>query len=536
MSLWSRTMAGIMAGWEAFMKDPEAQLGDLSREQRKELYAMAWAYYQGTMFSTRSGLDWESWLDERSLYKRTRLIYNKAAPVVDFYVDNLWQRAQNKEFENLVTDEKIVKAVAQLDQWGMWLSESNKIKRYAAAVGNVLVEGVDDLVRQKVYHKCTWPGFVTSIDLNETGDVQGYVLEYVLFDPEMNKQYQFRKEVDKVSTRYFRDDKPWEREGIPAVIPNEYGFVFAVWIRHMDIGSDFGLPAFPYIDKLNNTNSLASHMDDFIHKDIESPKLIGASGEITPIVGAYKDRKGIVHPQDTRLNWMVLKVDTTKGAASVNDLSGSLKLADASKELDRQLASYEDEFPELQVASIMRDQAQLSGAALERMLGPAQNRLDGVQPGYNQQLIKLRQMQISVAGWRANGGGWVGLTKQHEAFKPFNMTSYTKGDLDFTLQSAKLVHESEAEAEDLKQKKATRAETLLDVGIDTLEALQVAGYTEEQAQEILDRVQAEQDEEDEALKNAGLLPPVPGQLRQPGQPALPPGAPPPIQLGDGGRQ
>lgn len=538
MALGSRIMNGIRAGWAAFVKDPEAQLRDLTHEERVNLYGEGWAYYTNKMFSTRDGLNWEGYLTMRELYKHTRLIYNPVVPIVDFYVDNIWQKADRDDFELLVTDveedvdEPLVDAISQLDQWGNWLSESMKAKRYAAATGEVLIEGVDDLDRQKVYHKICWPGFVRDIELNATGDVVGYVVEYDVFDRSAGKTFVYRKEVTKDEYRYFKDDKAWVPPGKTAAVePNLYGFVFAVWIRHRDDGGDHGAPAVNNLDKVDNINSLASHIDDFIHRDIESPKIIGASGEIVPIIGGYKDKTGVVHPQDPRLNWVVLKADTTKGSVAVHDLSGVLKLGEASPELERQLKSFEQDYPELQAATIMKENAQLSGAALERMLGPAQNRLDGVQPGYNQQLIKLRQMQVAIGGMRANGGGWTNMTDQQKRFKPFNLNSYGQGKLDFGIKRAQLVHESEGEIEDTKMKKANRADVLLNIGVDELEALQVAGYTEEQAQEIIDRKAEDQSNiTDTSILASNLLPPVPGQQNPPNQ--LPRGRQP-AQIGVG---
>jgi hypothetical protein len=81
---------------------------------------------------------------QREMYKHTRLIYNPVPMIVDFYVDNIWRPAQNNDFESLVTplspktDEAIIEAVAQVDQWSNFLADAQKIKRYAAATGNVL--------------------------------------------------------------------------------------------------------------------------------------------------------------------------------------------------------------------------------------------------------------------------------------------------------------------------------------------------------------------------------------------------------------
>jgi hypothetical protein len=494
MSLWTRTMNAFRVGYMAF-KDPEARSRDLSREQRQDIYAAGWSYYRSLQFSRRDGVDWTYYLSQRELYKHTRLIYNPVPQIVDFYVDNIWQPAQNEEFESLVTpvsdktDKTIIEAVAQLDQWGNFLAESQKIKRYAAATGNVLVEGIDDLDRQKILHKTVWPGYVTDLELNATGDVLSYTLEYDVYDRVSKRTYRYKKIVTKDTFAYFRDDKPFTPEGKQAEVePNPYGFCFAVWLRHTDDGGDYGLAACKNFDKVDEANSLGSHLHDNIHKEVESPVLISVDGEVLPITGATGTSAsgGAIVPQDPRLNWMVFK---TPAGASVHDLASKLKLAEAHPYLKELLASFSDDYPELQAASVIQKNSQLSGAALERLLTPAQNRLDGAQAGYNQQLVKLRQMQIAVAGMRVNGGGWQGITQQQALFRPFGLQSYQQGKLDFNLKPSVLIHETDDEREDLLGKKAARAKTLEGL-VDQKEQLSIAGYMDEQAAEIMARTAA----------------------------------------------
>jgi hypothetical protein len=476
--------------WKVF-SDPESRIRDLSIDDRKKYYGHAWDYYRGEMFSRRNGANWTIYLATRELYKHTRLIYNPVPQIVDFYVDNLWQPAANEDFESLVTpvtdktDEKIIAAIAQIDQWSNFLSDAPKIKRYASATGNVLIEGIDDPVREKVLHRTIWPGYVADIELNATGDVQAYTLEYDFYDRATKSNFRFKKIVTKDTYSYFKDDKPFIPEGkTSAVEPNPYKFCFAVWIRHTDDGSDYGLPACKDFNKVDELNSLASHLHDNIRKTIESPKLISTDEDVLPLIGATKNptTKTLV-PQDPRLNWVVFK---TKSGAGVHDLAGSLKLEEANPYLKDCLTSFTDDYPELQAATIIRENSQLSGAALERMLGPAQNRLNGVQPNYNQQLIKLRQMQLAVAGMRANGGGWSTSDSQKDVFKPFGLQSYERGDLNFSLKRSALVQSTEAEDEDLLIKKAQRATTLEGI-VDGREQLSIAGYSDEQIDEIEER-------------------------------------------------
>jgi hypothetical protein len=511
-------MTGLSAFYRAFT-DPASESRDMTIEARQDFYAAAWSYYRNLQFSTRNGYDWSRYLAQRELYKHTRLIYNPVPAIVDFYVDNIWQPAVNEDFDSLVTplldktEENHVQVIAQIDQWSNFESESQKIKRYAAATGNVLIEGIDDLERGKVLHRCVWPGYVTAIELDQTGNVQSYTLEYPVYDKDSNLTYQFRKEVDRQQFRYFKDDKPFAPEGKSgAVEVNPYGFCFAVWIRHTDDGADYGMPACKNLDKVDNVNSLASHIDDFIHKAVESPKLISAEGEILPLLGASTmGTDGRLANHDPRLNWMVLKA---KPGASVHDLLGLLDLAAVSPELDRQIKSFEDDYPELQASSIIRENSQLSGAALERMLGPAQNRLDGVQSNYNQQLIKLRQMQIAVGGFRSRGGGWTSLTDQQRIFREFDLGSYDRGELNFTLKRSVLVQTTEMEDEELLMAKANRAVAMSEL-VDFRESLSIAGYNEDEIDEIEGRVNAEEAAEPDIdpaviqaqrLANGGTLP------------------------------
>ena len=482
----------LSAAWQAF-NDPVSTLGNLTREQRIDLYSLAWAYYRNQTFSNPR--DWATYIIERQLYKLTRLIYNPVPTVVDFYVDNIWLAPNISTNPALVTpleestEPHIVDAVAQLDQWSGFRSSSLIIKRYAAATGCVLVEGIDDPIRQKVLHNVVWPGFVSDIELNDVGDVQSYTLEYKAWDREARVHYVYRKEVTKETFAYFRDGKPFIPEGRTAEVePNPYGFVFAVWIKHLDDGSDYGLPAMPAFNKVDEINSLASHLHDNIHKMIESPKVISTSGLILPIAGASAAKaeahsQGRLYLSDPRYEHAFFKTDE---GASVLDLAGSLKLNDSHPYLTDCLRSLTDDYPELQAATIIRENSQLSGTALERMLTPAQNKLDSAQSGYNAQLVKLRQMQLAIAGMRANGGGWRNLTRQQQLFRPFNLNSYAAGNIDFAIRNAQLIGESEAEQEDLLIKKATRAGSLEGV-VDREEQLRIAGYSEDEIAEIFER-------------------------------------------------
>lgn len=508
---------GFLQGWRS---NPES-LKQLTHEQRNAIYWQGFSYYRNLQFSRRDGYDWSGYLSSRELYKHTRLIYNPVPAIVDFYADNIWQAARNEKFESLVTplsdktDEALMTAIAQLDQWGNFLAEKSKIIRYGAATGNVLIEGEDSLEREKVTHKVVWAGYVSDLTLDDQGNVLSYTVEYDVWDNDAKRTYRFKKVVDRETFRYFKNDLPFDYPGKQAVMDNPYGFCFAVWIRHTDDGGNYGLPACVNLDKVDEVNSLASHLHDNIHKEIESGKIIGVDDPATiqVLTGGNRNRDGSINEVDPRLERVLL---AAKGQVSVSDLSGLLKLAEAHPYLRDLLISFGDDYPELEYRQILKEKGgTMSGVALERLLTPAQNRLDGAQANYNQQLIKLRQMQIAVAGYRVNNGDWSSRTAQQSLFKPFNLDSYAKGVLDFQLKHSVLIKPTEDEIEETLTKKASRAKQLEGV-VDRREQLSVAGYSDEDIDEILRRFDQERARNRIESGQAAMV-----------------GGRPPIQLGEG---
>ncbi len=457
-----------------------------TRNQNKiDYYNQAWAYYRSTMFSrsAQAGDYWASYLSQRELYKKIRLIYNPVPEIVDFYVDNVWQANTNSKYPSLVvpvtdeTKENLIAAVAQIDQWTNWGSEQEKVKKYAATTGGVLIEGHRDFDRQKITQKAIWGSYVSELKLNDANDALGYTLEYSAYDAVEKKTYRYKKIVSKLETRYFRDDKPYAPPGREAVEPNPLGFCFAVWLSH----STDGTAAVLNYDKVDEANSLASHLHDNIHKEIESGKVISGienfETDIRVLTGASQNKDGTINENDPRTDRLII---AAKGQANIGDLSGLLKLAEAEPYLKNLLLSFGNDYPELEYRQIIKQSAQLSGIALERLLTPAQNRLDRAAANYNRQLIKLRQMQIAAAGY-ALKNEWSNPSDQQKIFASFDLDSYEGGELDFNIKRSLLIELSEEELIDLEAKRIANANAA--EGLYTLKTRLIkSGMSEDEAE------------------------------------------------------
>ncbi len=461
---------------------------------RVKAFDQARDYYSGARFSRRFGKNWAADLEILQLYKHTRLIYNYVPTVVDFYVDNIWSAAADEDNPALVTpvaagaSDELIEAVAQIDQWTNWRAKQKKVKREAGVKGACLVEIIDDLERGKILDKIIKPEHVVSVEMNSSDDVVRYAIAYPAKD-EKGEVYTYQKIVTKELFYYFRDDEPFVPPGKTAAIEqNPYGFCPAAYFVHDETEDGNPQGAFTDYDKLDNLNSLASHIDDFVHKAIESPKLIGSEdGKIEPVIGGTKDKDGNITTEDTRRAWAVF---IAEGAVSVHDLLGNLPLGEAIQIVEMQIKSFEKVYPEIKYEEVISGASDASGIALERRLIPAQNKLDHAAANYDQQLIKLRQMMIAIAGWRTSNG-WTNLTPAQRKFAAFNLDSYDKGELDFNLKRSLLIEMSEKERLELDGLKLDNANKA--AGILPLEKrIALLGFDEKETRELMNKLANEE--------------------------------------------
>jgi hypothetical protein len=517
-----RAVQGAYAFWHTF-RDPGGRERRLTREAQSQEYARLWHYYRGHSAAVYR----DDYIRRKGLYWYTRLVYNPYPAIVDFYVDNTFDVSREPVDEGLTavsalneeTDEKLKIAVAQLEQWGNWQSEAPRMVRFGAVAGSVLVKVVDELEREKVTEEIFWPSMVKDKILDATGNVKSYALEYKVYDAEAKEEYTYREEADDDEFRYFRGGKPFrppqrvegdETEQKIGVYLNPYGFCPAVWTKHEDDGWDDGTPAVPDTTKIDEINSVTSHARDHGHKAIEGGKLISTDGIIMAVTNAIgqsdPQRSGGLSLYDPRFDWTVLKAPKD---STVSDLGSSYDLTQLDPEIKRMVDSFERDYPELQVSEIVKNKAQISGVALERMLAPAQKKLDRAAARYHHQTVKLRQMQMAIAGWRYNGNGWTKKDSQQQRFSGFNLESYSAGSLDFGFKRSQLIQMSEFEEEELKKAKADRAVALKD-HVDAVEFLIVAGYTKEEAAVIAGRRAKEVEQRQKDM--AKLMPQSPSGL------------------------
>lgn len=440
-------------------------VGAIQFEDRRANLNLLWGYYRNSVFDSLSA--WQKYRESYVLYNNIRSLYNPTRRLVNFYVAQVYPGVLSEDASQLPdgiqlaiplskdTPDKLKMVIAQFWQWSNWQSNNKLMVRYGGATGSSLVEILDDVERGKISAVVTWPGKVADLELDDVGNVKMYALEYDALD-ENEHSYKYRKEVTKESFTYFKDD------AVTSEDENFYGFIPAVWCKHIDEGNDFGSPAISgSIAKIDEINGLASHVHDHIDRVIESPGVlssdspIGLLGQATPRTTSDEyDAVTATREKNSKLRILRAKAGTTW-----TPMVGNLDPEKTIPHMEKLLAEIEHDFPELSMYQELRKMSQVTGPAAARLMGDVSGRLTEVSANYDTQSIKLFQMAAAIGGFRFKEGkdGWKLKTEQQKKFSPFGLDSYAKGELSMAIMPRPLIPMTEADTIELTGKRLENA-------------------------------------------------------------------------------
>ncbi len=461
--------------WSAPTRTDDTTLPD-EYVSRNEYYLRLWSYYNNTAFDDTAA--WESYREKFGLYRFQRSIYNPTRRLVDFYVHQVYpgfvttsdlklpeglRRAI--EFEN--TSPELMSAIGQFWHWTNFQTLKDVIVLRGAALGNCLVELVDDLDRKKIWAECWWPGHATEIKLDSPsrGNVTSYTLSYRTRD-EKGDMYTFRKQVDKEAIRYFRDGQPFSFNGRPAVIPNPYPFVPAVWVRHRNTGETYSQPAIGgSLAKIDERNMLVSWAHDRLYTLMQAPVIIssgGDEGDLDDIDKMNARRRSTSEEADTATNnrasrtWRErMRILIAPEGSTVSTIN--LDVGETLKWVQNLTEEIEAEHRELSVFQELSRMSITTGPAMTRLMKDVSDLLLHVQGNYDRSMESLFRMAVAMGGWRANSGAWgpaAMMSDGQRKFLAFDFDSYDRGDLDMTIIPRELFPQTEQDkwsAEKAKQ-------------------------------------------------------------------------------------
>lgn len=491
---------------------------------------LLWSYYDNSVFDSIAA--WANYRANYTLYRNIRSIYNPTRRLVNFYVAQVYPGVLSEDATKLPdgvaiaipfsddTDDLLKLAIAQFWQWSNWQSNNKLMVRYGGATGSCLVEVVDNVARGKVTTAVRWPGLIAdrakddgpSLVLDDVGNVKFYALEYQATD-EAGDTYTYRKEASQDSFTEYRDDK------VTSESENPYGFVPAVWCKHIDEGWGvdgeglYGAPAISgSIGKIDELNGLASHAHDHIDSLIDSPGIISSDGGVGRIgeqASAIKVTRATAADEFATsgatsamrtLRRLLLKAP--KGASWV-PLTGSLQPEQVVPLMVQLMTEIEHDNPELGMYQELRKMSEVTGPGAARMMGDVYSRVLEVASNYDQQSIKLFQMAAAIGGFRfrENREGWRLRTEAQAKFAPFGLDSYARGELNMAIMPRPLIPMTEDDTITLIGKRLDNAKKAQGIFSDD-KVLEVAGVPEDERAAILSQ------RERETAKSVALLPPA----------------------------
>ena len=468
MGLWGRVMAAYSA-FRDYNAEPSVDLDTR--------YGRLWSLYDGTMFDAAWKARPARYRDPR-LYLNTRLLWKHVESTVDFYAATVYQGSLSTDGQPLpggrqeaipidaqtggkATDDALRLGIAELWNTSNWSAQMALRPMYGACLGDCLTVLIDRPSTGKVLPLTIWPGYVADLELDSVGNVKYAAIEYPVHvrprrkdDGIKEERYTYREELSPEDFRYYKDGKPFDYSGRgEPVVENPYkapgearGFVPAVWDRHKQVWQDRGHCAFEgTVQALLEVNSFLSHGFDYQRKAFSAPVVI--QGQI-----AGAGRGGVL-----RLARQAVEGSADDPGAAAQALAESQDVLTATgdkvgifqlgADLGQALAvveaiqrGIERENPEGTFYERLGEMTQLTGPGADRALGNATSKCNLARAGYDAQSVKFFQMWLAISGMRVNAGDWGdALSRRQEAWRPFGMESYRRGELDFAIMPRPVV-------------------------------------------------------------------------------------------------
>jgi len=434
-------------------------------DQTRGRYNSLYYFWSGDWQSANMMADQR--ISDKNVYKNTRQLWRNASAIVDLYAHTVYMGDLSSDGKSLPdgtrgaipidpqmpnqTDKDNL--TAAISAWWTAVNYRQFMSlrpKFGSMLGDVLTELVDDRASGMPRPQMLWPGYVTFLDLDLSGNVKRISYEYDVEQPETDyfgerqpaDKYLFRKDIDGQYYYYYRDNKLTQRD------PNPYGFVPCIWDRHEIVFGDRGLGAIDRIfQQAVEMNSVLSHAMDYIQKMYGTP------------VGVKGTTLGNRNSPFT-LNKRATTGDPMADAAMVAASLGILPMTDngdfvtAKFEsggiepfLQMMIDSMRAEAPESSFSQQILEMTQVTAPGVERALGPIIGRVKDARKNYDTQTIKLIQMALAMAGWRVQTNGYPAALvnsrpDRYQALAKFNLDSYGRGLLDFTIPDRPVIPET----------------------------------------------------------------------------------------------
>lgn len=485
---WSAAMTGYKAFREKYVSSDQINITNFTDfDARRLRYSILWAMYENTAYDKIH--TWSvSYKSEKGLYKYIRNIYNPSYRLGEFWKAKLLggmldpQAGDGSETPSalpIVTDiAELRPAIAKVWQWSNWQIKKDVWGLWTPLLGDGVLKIVDDPDKQKVYLKPIHPSRLKDVELDDFGNVKGYVIEYQRPDPRnsLSGDVTYREEAfrngDLVEYRTYLNQAlyAWDNQDAQWSVP--YGFVPMVVHQHNDVGLDFGWSElYPGLSKFREVDDQASKLHDQIRKLVEGAWLIAGvtKPSSTPVATGQDatDEK----PQPGRDE--IKAIYTNNVGAAAHSLVSTIDITAVSSNIKDFITELERDFPELKV-DLANASQDLSGRALRINRAPAEAKVLQRRPNYDHAIVRAQQMAIAIGGYRG----------YDDAFKGFDLSSFADGKLEHRIGERPVFGTDpmdELEQEGVFWDNATKAKG---AGVPLVVYLKQQGWSEDQIFEV----------------------------------------------------
>lgn len=469
-------------------------------------YAAYWTYVQLTMRTKTRSFNWAEHYDVLRGYYLNNGLYealdiamsggrgvdaslkplrNPAFRIVEFYAAKLWPGALPAALPIVADNAAIIPALEQVWTWSNWAAEKETAARWFAMYGDMFLKvstRSDDAGRvRRVFLQNIPPQHVTEF----TADERGYLTSVRLDVPRLRdvageqEPYLYTEVWTKTEMRAWEQTRgahvPVTQLGTPTrqAPLSSFGIDFIPIVRQQlrPSGGDRGNGAFiQSLDKIDEANRLATRLHQLLFR---------YNKPTWAMAGAGNDNTGRPLPPP-RLGTATATTDTVEfgddtilsigGNGTLTSLVPQLDYASAIDALQKQMDEIGADNPELAYYALRNHTGDVSGRALERMLGDAVDRLLSVRALAEDALQRAHAMALTI-------GQAVGLFR--------GLGSYEGGDFAHSFAERAVFLASELED-------AQAAMAWVQAGLPLATALRRVGWSD--------------DEIAVAVEDAGLIP------------------------------
>lgn len=406
---------------------------------RKEYYGLLWHFYLNTAYIRNPRYDpfqvVSRYLAEQRLYPNLRGIYNPVTRLTNAYVASIVGgkldplagdgTVRRTALPILTEHENLRQPISKLWQWSNFDIKKALAPRFGAATGNFGIRLVDDPERGQVRFEIVPAWEVTDVQLDGVDNVIYWRQEYPYEESDeqanghvFTSVHTFALEIDKDEFRTYRDGLLYgfaENNGQEAW-PNPYGFVPALWVKHIDTGTDLGLCAYhASIPVINTLNEVASHLAEQVKKSVHPQWFV--SGATEPKSGSFLAGLKVWWSPNDNARAQVLNDKLDIGGVV-------LMMKDVMEELEKSHPLLNFYVVRNRIGS-----GDLTGRAVHTMLYDIEHDVNEAQMPYDSAWVRAHKMAISIGGFR-----------QYDGFEAFDLeNSYLKGDLDHSIGPRPLI-------------------------------------------------------------------------------------------------